>query len=44
VANGQGLTNFGGTWYVLNTSGNPVTSSASGSGSSSSSTGGGSGY
>ena len=27
VAKGQGLTNFGGTWYVLNTSGNPVTSS-----------------
>jgi hypothetical protein len=32
---------FGGTWYVLNTSGNPVTSSQAGS---SSSTGGGYGY
>ena len=27
VAKGQGLTSFGGTWYVLNGSGNPVTSS-----------------
>jgi predicted lipoprotein with Yx(FWY)xxD motif len=25
-ANGEGITNFGGTWYVLSTSGNPVTS------------------
>ena len=25
-ANGEGLTDFGGTWYVLSTSGNPVTS------------------
>jgi predicted lipoprotein with Yx(FWY)xxD motif len=25
-ANGEGLTGFGGTWYVLSTSGNPVTS------------------
>jgi predicted lipoprotein with Yx(FWY)xxD motif len=41
VAKGQGLTSFGGTWYVLNTSGNPVTSSQAGS---SSSTGGGYGY
>jgi predicted lipoprotein with Yx(FWY)xxD motif len=27
VAKGQGLASFGGTWYVLNGSGNPVTSS-----------------
>ena len=27
VAKGQGLTSFGGTWYVLNGSGNPVASS-----------------
>jgi predicted lipoprotein with Yx(FWY)xxD motif len=40
VAKGQGLTSFGGTWYVLNGSGNPVTSSQSGSASS----GGGYGY
>jgi predicted lipoprotein with Yx(FWY)xxD motif len=26
AAKGQGLTSFGGTWYVLNRSGNPVTS------------------
>jgi predicted lipoprotein with Yx(FWY)xxD motif len=26
AAKGQGLTSFGGTWYVLNGSGNPVTS------------------
>ena len=30
VAKGQALTSFGGTWYVLNGSGNPVTSSQSG--------------
>ena len=36
VAKGQGLTSFGGTWYVLNGSGNPVTSSSS--------SGGGNGY
>jgi predicted lipoprotein with Yx(FWY)xxD motif len=36
VANGEGITKFGGTWYVLNASGNPVTSSQSQSGSSSS--------
>ena len=40
VAKGQGLTSFGGTWYVLNGSGNPVTSSQSGNASS----GGGYGY
>ena len=40
VAKGQGLTSFGGTWYVLNGSGNPVTSSPSGTASS----GGGNGY
>ena len=40
VAKGQGLTSFGGTWYVLNGSGNPVTSSPSGNASS----GGGNGY
>lgn len=46
VAKGQGLVNFGGTWYVLNAAGNPVTthtSSTSSSGSSPSS-GGGGGY
>jgi predicted lipoprotein with Yx(FWY)xxD motif len=40
VAKGQALTSFGGTWYVLNGSGNPVTSSQSGTASS----GGGNGY
>jgi predicted lipoprotein with Yx(FWY)xxD motif len=40
VAKGQGLTSFGGTWYVLNGSGNPVTSSPSGNAAS----GGGYGY
>jgi predicted lipoprotein with Yx(FWY)xxD motif len=34
-AKGQGLTNFGGTWYVLNTAGNPVTAKATSAGSSS---------
>ena len=29
-ANGQGLKSFGGTWYVLDSSGQPVTSSSSG--------------
>jgi predicted lipoprotein with Yx(FWY)xxD motif len=40
VAKGQGLRSFGGTWYVLNGSGQPVTSSPSGNASS----GGGNGY
>jgi predicted lipoprotein with Yx(FWY)xxD motif len=40
VAKGQGLRSFGGTWYVLNGSGNPVTSSPSANASS----GGGNGY
>jgi len=40
VAKGQGLRSFGGTWYVLNGSGHPVTSSAPGNASS----GGGNGY
>jgi predicted lipoprotein with Yx(FWY)xxD motif len=39
VAKGQGISNFGGTWYVLNSSGNPVTSAQS-----SSLSGGGNGY
>jgi predicted lipoprotein with Yx(FWY)xxD motif len=48
-ANGQGISNFGGTWYVLNAAGNPVTMKAgsSGSGAStspSSGSGGGYGY
>jgi predicted lipoprotein with Yx(FWY)xxD motif len=38
-ANGQGITSFGGTWYVLSTSGNPVTSSHQQSGSTSGSNG-----
>jgi len=40
VAKGQALTSFGGTWYVLNGSGNPGTSSQLGNASS----GGGNGY
>jgi predicted lipoprotein with Yx(FWY)xxD motif len=47
-ATGQGITNFGGTWYVLNTAGNPVTTKAasggSGGGSSPSSGSGGGAY
>ena len=31
-ANGQGIKSFGGTWYVLDDSGNPVTSGGSGGG------------
>jgi predicted lipoprotein with Yx(FWY)xxD motif len=42
VAKGEGISNFGGTWYVLNSSGNPVTSSQSSS--TSTSSGGGYGY
>jgi hypothetical protein len=30
-AKGQGITSFGGTWYALNASGNPVTSTSGGS-------------
>jgi predicted lipoprotein with Yx(FWY)xxD motif len=41
AAKGQGLTSFGGTWYVLNASGNPVTSSSP---SGNTSSGGGNGY
>jgi predicted lipoprotein with Yx(FWY)xxD motif len=37
VAKGQGLTSFGGTWYVLNAAGNPVTAKAAKAGSSPSS-------
>ena len=44
VAHGQGLTSFGGTWYVLSASGNPVTASQAQAGNSSSSPGGGYGY
>jgi predicted lipoprotein with Yx(FWY)xxD motif len=40
AAKGQGITNFGGTWYVLNASGSPVTAKAA----SSPSSGGGGGY
>ena len=39
VAKGQGLTSFGGTWYVLSGSGNPVTSTSGNA-----SSGGGYGY
>ena len=31
-ANGQGLKSYGGTWYVLNSSGNPVKSGSGGGG------------
>jgi predicted lipoprotein with Yx(FWY)xxD motif len=41
VAHGQGLKSFGGTWYVLNAAGTPVTSST---GASSSPSSGGNGY
>ena len=37
VAHGQGIATFGGTWYVLNASGDPVTGKSQPSGSSSSS-------
>jgi predicted lipoprotein with Yx(FWY)xxD motif len=42
AAHGQGITSFGGTWYVLNASGTPVTSAQSQPGSSPSAGGGGS--
>ncbi len=42
VAHGQGVTSFGGTWYALNTSGDPVTGHAQPA--SSPSSGGGYGY
>jgi predicted lipoprotein with Yx(FWY)xxD motif len=49
VAKGQGLASFGGTWYVLNSSGNPVTAKVTsggsgGSGTSPSKSSGGGGY
>ena len=37
-ANGEGIKSFGGTWYALNASGDPVTSKSGGGG------GGGYGY
>ncbi len=44
VAHGQGIATFGGTWYVLNASGDPVTGKSQPSGSSSSSSSAGNGY
>lgn len=44
VAQGQGLTSFGGTWYVLNASGDAVTGSSHPASSPSSSGSGGNGY
>jgi hypothetical protein len=42
-ANGEGIKSFGGTWYVLNPSGQPVKSKSGGS-SNSGGSGGGGGY
>jgi hypothetical protein len=42
-SNGQGIKSYGGTWYVLNASGDLVTTSAASSGSGGGS-GGGGGY
>jgi predicted lipoprotein with Yx(FWY)xxD motif len=44
VAHGQGIATFGGTWYVLNASGDPVTGKSQPSGSSSPSSSAGNGY
>ena len=44
VAHGQGLTSFGGTWYVLNASGDPVTGTSQPASSPSTSGSGGNGY
>ena len=44
VAHGQGIATFGGTWYVLNASGDPATGKSQPSGSSSSSGSGSDGY
>ncbi|MGA2826539.1 MAG: hypothetical protein ABSF03_10490 [Streptosporangiaceae bacterium] len=44
VAHGQGVTSFGGTWYVLNASGDPVTGKSQPSPSSSPAGSGGYGY
>jgi predicted lipoprotein with Yx(FWY)xxD motif len=44
AAHGQGLTSFGGTWYVLNAAGSPVTGQGQPASSPSSSSAGGSGY
>ena len=43
-AKGEGITNFGGNWYVLNVAGAPVTSRQAQGGSSPSAGGGGNGY
>lgn len=43
-ANGQGITSFGGTWYALDASGNPVKSAMGGGPATTSTTSGGGGY